>query len=67
MKQQSILFFCGDGNSLVNFRGNLIKQFIKKDFKVYAIDLLGFGYSDKPNISYTVEVQSTLVNNFLNK
>ena len=37
MKQQSILFFCGDGNSLVNFRGNLIKQFIKKNFKVYAI------------------------------
>lgn len=37
MISKSILFFCGDGNSLVNFRGNLIKKFIDQDFKVYAI------------------------------
>lgn len=37
MKKKSILFFCGDGNSLVNFRGNLIKEYIKIGYSVLAI------------------------------
>ena len=37
MNSKSILFFCGDGNSLVNFRGNLIKKFIDQGFQVFAI------------------------------
>jgi len=36
-KSQSILFFCGDGNSLVDFRGNLIKEYLRIGYKVYAI------------------------------
>lgn len=37
MISKSILFFCGDGNSLINFRGNLIKKFIDQGFTVFAI------------------------------
>ena len=37
MERNSVLFFCGDGNSLHNFRGNLIKKFIENKFIVYAI------------------------------
>lgn len=37
MKSKSILFFCGDGDSLVDFRGNLIKEYIQLGYKVYAI------------------------------
>ena len=37
MKSQSILFFCGDGDSLVDFRGNLIKEYLRLGYEVYAI------------------------------
>lgn len=37
MTEKSILFFCGDGNSLVNFRGNLIQEYLKIGYQVYAI------------------------------
>ncbi len=37
LKSQSILFFCGDGNSLVDFRGNLIKEYLNIGYEVYAI------------------------------
>ena len=33
---KSVIFYCGDGNSLVNFRLELIKLFIRNRFKVYA-------------------------------
>lgn len=33
---KSVIFYCGDGNSLVNFRLELIKLFIRNKFKVYA-------------------------------
>jgi glycosyltransferase involved in cell wall biosynthesis len=35
--QKSILFFCSDGDSLVNFRGTLIRDFVNKGYKVSAI------------------------------
>jgi len=34
--KKKIFFYCGDGNSLINFRGHLIKKFIKNQFDVYA-------------------------------
>lgn len=34
---KAIIFFCSDGNSLVNFRGTLIKDFISKGYTVSAI------------------------------
>ena len=37
MKSKSILFFCGDGDSLVDFRGNLIKEYLQLGYEVYAV------------------------------
>ena len=37
VRKKSILFFCSDGDSLVNFRGTLIKDFVSKGYKVSAI------------------------------
>ena len=28
-----IIFYCGDGNSLINFRGELIKKFLNSGFE----------------------------------
>ena len=34
---KKILFYCGDGNSLVDFRGNLIQKFLKAKFNVVGV------------------------------
>lgn len=36
-----------------------------KDYKVYSLDLLGFGLSDKPNISYSGYLYTSLINDFI--
>ena len=36
-RNKAIIFFCSDGNSLVNFRGTLIEDFINKGYQVSAI------------------------------
>lgn len=36
-----------------------------KNHKVYTIDLLGCGYSDKPNITYTAYMYTQLLNDFV--
>ena len=44
------------------------KQVIKKfseNYKVYAPDLLGFGYSDKPNVSYCAYLYVRLIKDFV--
>jgi pimeloyl-ACP methyl ester carboxylesterase len=39
---------------------------LARDFRVYALDLLGFGYSDKPaNAPYSAELYVELVSDFL--
>lgn len=38
---------------------------LSKKRTVYAIDLLGCGYSDKPNITYTAYMYTQLVNDFV--
>lgn len=43
---------------------NVIKAF-SKYHTVYAIDLLGCGYSDKPNITYTTYMYTQLINDFV--
>ncbi|MFV0441167.1 MAG: hypothetical protein ACK5LV_07725 [Lachnospirales bacterium] len=35
------------------------------EYKIYSIDLLGFGLSDKPNIAYSIYLYSILVNKFV--
>ena len=38
---------------------------IYQSFKVYEIDLLGFGHSEKPSISYSAYLYIRLINNFI--
>ncbi len=38
---------------------------LSKDHTVYAIDLLGCGHSDKPNITYTTYMYTQLLNDFI--
>lgn len=39
--------------------------YTKGGFRVYAIDLLGYGRTDRPNIAYTIEQQADLIHGFL--
>jgi len=45
----------GIGGSLEMFQANM--DFFAKDYDIIAIDLPGFGYSDKPAIRYTMHFQ----------
>ena len=36
-------------------RWNRVIPLFAKTFRVVALDLLGFGYSDKPSVDYTLE------------
>ncbi|HYX50767.1 MAG TPA: alpha/beta hydrolase, partial [Ktedonobacteraceae bacterium] len=38
---------------------------LSEHFRVYTLDLLGFGLSDRPGIDYTAETFSDLINDFL--
>jgi pimeloyl-ACP methyl ester carboxylesterase len=42
----------------------VIEEFAK-DYKVYALDLLGFGHSDKPNVSYSAYLYVRLIKDFI--
>lgn len=42
----------------------IMKAMCKK-YRVYTIDLLGCGYSDKPNITYTAYMYTQLLNDFI--
>jgi len=43
----------------------MIPQFTKSGFKVYAPDLLGFGKSDKPDVDYSISLQTDILRQFL--
>ncbi|MDR2903310.1 MAG: alpha/beta fold hydrolase, partial [Clostridiales bacterium] len=38
---------------------------LSRRYKVYALDLIGFGFSEKPGISYSPYLYSTLINDFI--
>lgn len=42
-----------------------IIEFLSKNHTVYSIDLLGCGFSDKPNITYTNYLFAQLINDFI--
>ena len=44
---------------------NPIDSEILKSYKVYAIELLGFGRSEKPNLSYSAYLYIRLINDFI--
>jgi pimeloyl-ACP methyl ester carboxylesterase len=62
----AVLFVHGIGAGARAFmwRRNFLP--LARDFRVYALDLLGFGYSDKPaNAPYSAELYVELVSDFL--
>ncbi|KAG7604206.1 putative alpha/beta hydrolase-1 [Arabidopsis thaliana] len=61
---QTVLLVHGFGASIPHWRRNI--NTLSKNHTVYAIDLLGFGASDKPpGFSYTMESWAELILNFL--
>ncbi len=64
----------GEGRPLVLVHGlggsadnwlTMVPQFTAKGFHVYALDLLGYGHSDKPDVDYAISMQSDLLLKFL--
>lgn len=53
----------GTGSSSFEWRKNI--DTLAQEYKVYAIDLLGYGISDKPKISYTPETYIELMEDFI--
>ncbi|XWS54408.1 hypothetical protein CRYUN_Cryun10bG0087200 [Craigia yunnanensis] len=61
-----LLLAHGFGASIPHWRRNI--GTLTQDYTVYAIDLLGFGASDKPQgFSYTMEAWAQLILDFLNE
>jgi pimeloyl-ACP methyl ester carboxylesterase len=61
-----VLFVHGIGAGMRSFmwRRNFLP--LARDFRVYALDLLGFGYSDKPaNAPYSSDLYVELISDFL--
>lgn len=73
--QDNRLFYqkAGKGPALLLLHGfptaswdwHLLWQPLQAYFTVYAIDLLGFGFSDKPKQAYTIHQQADIVTAFL--
>jgi len=62
----NILFLHGLGGNTSTFRYCIEK--ISKNNKIYALDLKGFGYSERPlNSNYSLEEQAKILLEFLNK
>jgi pimeloyl-ACP methyl ester carboxylesterase len=53
----------GPGASSYEWRKNV--ESLSEQFRVYAIDLLGFGLSDRPAIDYTAETYTDLISDFI--
>jgi pimeloyl-ACP methyl ester carboxylesterase len=51
------------GASSFEWRKNI--DALAEQFRVYAIDLLGFGLSDRPSIEYTAETYADLIGDFI--
>ncbi len=53
----------GAGASLCEWENNIME--LSRKYRVYALDLLGFGKSSKPDISYSAYLYITLINDFI--
>jgi pimeloyl-ACP methyl ester carboxylesterase len=47
-----------------SFEFRRVFESLARDFRVYAMDLLGFGLSDRPNITYTPQLYIRLIEDF---
>jgi len=54
----------GLGGKALNF-ALVIPSFMQHGFRVYAIDLLGFGDSDRPDVDYSISLQADVLRQFL--
>lgn len=61
--QKHILFIHGLGSSLLVWRD--IPQALSEKFHVLAVDLIGFGESDKPEADYTISYFTQFIKNFI--
>lgn len=53
----------GAGSSLLEWKKN--QEELSKSYRVYALDLLGFGFSDKPKTTYTTYLYVSLILDFI--
>lgn len=60
---QPIVLLHGFGASIGHWRKN-IPVLAAAGYRVYALDLMGFGDSDKPDLSYTLEFWVKLIHDF---
>ncbi len=60
---EPLLLIHGFGASLGHWRNN-IPHLAQGSYRIYALDLLGFGGSDKPQLNYTVELWRDLIKDF---
>ena len=60
-----LLLIHGFGPGASSFQWRKNADALSEQFRVYTIDLLGFGLSDRPGIDYTPEVFSDLISDFL--
>lgn len=58
-----VLLIHGLGQSLYTWRNNM--EGLSKNYRVIALDLLGHGYSDKPQIAYTVDEMAEFIKLFM--
>jgi len=54
-----VILVHGIGQSLYTWRNNI--DALAERFRVLAPDLLGYGYSDKPDIGYTISDHANMV------
>jgi pimeloyl-ACP methyl ester carboxylesterase len=63
-----VLFVHGIGAGARSFMWRRNFEPLSRDFRVYALDLLGFGYSDKPAAApYSADLYTELVADFINE
>jgi pimeloyl-ACP methyl ester carboxylesterase len=60
---QPLILVHGFGASIGHWRKNL-PVLAAQGYRVYALDLLGFGSSDKPALNYSLELWEALLNDF---
>ena len=58
-----IIFIHGLGGFVENWEDNIIE--LSKVRQVYALDLAGFGFSDKPDVDYTISYFADFVRDFM--
>ena len=62
-KGRPLVLIHGFGASIGHWRKN-IPGLAQAGYRVYALDLLGFGDSDKPRLDYTLDLWQSLLNDF---